>query len=110
MSDVNLQDHIVTDETEKVEIEHKGDTLEFEIKELSWAETRSILSDNLDIDQNENVDLNLDEYQKDILKEKIVDTNVPKLSIFIEKMPSEIGEELNEYVDDPLNTEEDQGN
>jgi len=105
MSDINIQDHIETDDVvEKEEIEHNGDILEFGFKELSGAEKDKILNQNLKLGEKSEIDLH--QYKIDYLKEKIVNTNVPKLDIFLHKCKDEIYSKLTEkYVEYPESTE-----
>jgi hypothetical protein len=105
MSDINIEDHIETDEVvEKEEIEHNGDILKFEFKELSGAEKDKILNQNLTLGEDSEIDLH--QYKIDYLQEKIVNTNVPKLEIFLQKCKDKIYSTLTEkYVDYPESTE-----
>lgn len=111
MSEIDITDHIVQDEdTERVEIEHNGDTLWFELKELSGSEADRVWDDNLKID-SDGSEIDLHQYKLDYIQKRIVDTNVPKLTIFLKKCESEIYDELSEYVKYPEEGEAiDEGN
>jgi hypothetical protein len=105
MSDINIEDHINTgDVVEVEEIEHNGDILEFGFKELSGAEKDKILNQNLKLGEQSEIDLH--QYKIDYLREKIVNTNVPKLDVFLKKCPDELYSKLTEkYVEYPESTD-----
>jgi rhodanese-related sulfurtransferase len=111
MSDeINLEDHIVQDNKERVEIQSNGDTLWFDIRELSGYEISEIEDNSLSISQNGDVDLDTDEFRLQMLRTKIQDTNVPNLPVFLKRCPDEIYSELLEHVNDPISNEENEGN
>jgi len=101
MSDIDIEKHMTDDEiVERVEIEHKGDELWFELQELSGAEADKVWDNNLTINADGS-DIDLTQYRLDYIKKRVVNTNVPKFSIFIEGCDPPIYKELKKHVKYP---------
>ena len=111
----NLQDgsleHIqsIMDDTEKVEYEYDGHKYWFEYKKnLSWSKKmeiafENIANDSADLDDLTEDDLDLSGLQQDTLREKIVDSNIDKINIFLSSMPEELGDALiQDILDDDI--------
>ena len=111
----NLKDgsleHIseIMDQTATVEYEYHEHYYKFEYKtNLKWDEKMNILFQNLETDDLDNMDeieeseLDISGLYKDLLKTQIVDTNVDKLSLFLEKIPDEFGEKISEDIADTV--------
>ena len=111
----NLKDgsleHIseIMDQTATVEYEDHEHYYKLEYKtNLKWDEKMNILFQNLETDDLDNMDeieeseLDISGLYKDLLKTQIVDTNVDKLSLFLEKIPDEFGEKISEDIADTV--------
>lgn len=123
MNSENLQDgsieHIneVLDNTDVVEYEYDDHYYMFEFKtNLEWSTKMNILVNNLknSVDDLEDVseeDLDLAGLYNDLLDEQIVDSNIDKVSIFLQRIPDDFGDQIAaDIVDDVGLFEEDEGN
>lgn len=109
---IETEDSVHKNKSEVLTVEHDDKTYAFEIRDLSYNERKSLESDLIDIDpRTQALDLNIDEYTIEYLKKAVVNSNVEKFHVFVKNMPPKVGNRLEEYVDDPVNTDEsDEGN
>lgn len=99
-----LEDVLADDGTETVEFEYNGKEFWFEVEqELTWDKKNEITLEHTEIvtnDDGEVVEENPDyrDIQRALLEEKIVDSNIERISVMLDGMSEEFGDKLVEHV------------